>query len=238
MRVTNSEGHSTWLIFTDEDPVHPPSVDTVTYYVFGSSEWHKVNDFVLDFKKVSEVGGRKVVPVVELDTRDLRTLTIVLDDPNVSYGAPPCASARPAEEVAESSDSEGGNRRPQKKPSGRKLTQEEKDRRCNTYTFLLQASNPVAQFFKGLTEAVNNGSRHLVGSGSYAKFANKLKLRVGYGKGQSKWKYSVLKKVEELVPELFKSRNVKYEAFAPPLTDEERIQLEAAFQVNAARVVS
>ena len=96
----------------------------------------------------------------------------------------------------------------------------------------------MAQFFKGLTEAVNNGSRHLVGSGSYAKFANKLKFRVGYGKGQAKWKYSVLKKVEELFPELFKSRNVKYEAFAPPLTDEERIQLEAAFQVNAARVVS
>ena len=93
----------------------------------------------------------------------------MLDDPNVSYGAPPLrVSPQPVEEAAESSDSEGGDRRPQKKPKPKKHptfeTQEHKDRSHNRWSFLLQAAHPVAQFFKQLTEAVNNGTRPLVGS--------------------------------------------------------------------------
>ena len=170
--------------------------------------------------------------------RDLRTLTIVLDDPNVNYGAPPLhAPARPADEAAESSDSEGGNRRPAKKPKKKKHptfeTQEHKDKSHNCWSYIQQATHPVAQFFKELTEAVNNGTRPLVGSGSCAKFADKLGFRVGYGRAQSKWKYSVNKKVEELCPELFKSRSSKDNTAAKaPLTEDERGQLEDAFQAT------
>ena len=69
----------------------------------------------------------------------------MLDDPNVSYGAPPLrVSPQPVEEAAESSDSEGGDRRPQKKPKPKKHptfeTQEHKDRSHNRWSFLLQAA--------------------------------------------------------------------------------------------------
>jgi hypothetical protein len=226
------------LVFTnEEDPLLPPA--GVQSCVFKLEEMEKLTKMKVDFSTViTAEDGRKVVNVATLVTVGFRTLTIVLDDPNVSYGAPPLrVSPQPVEEAAESSDSEGGGRRLQKKLKPKKHptfeTQEHKDKSHNRWSFFLEADHPVAQFFKELTEAANNGTRPLVGSGSCAKFADKLGFRVGYGRAQSKWKYSVLKKVEELSPELFKSRSSKDNTAAKaPLTDDERAQLEDAFQAT------